>query len=173
MGWLTYVFAVRIHGRARFYLQRVDDRLSGEHPVLRRTSGAVAWYETEAEARDAAHALGEPLKEQSPEPVDLDAALAWTTNPQVGAVDYSLLMLTWHTLASLGVTAEPPVVIDLAETDGALGVVADKVHIGYDVTTNPKTTFEMPEWSAGELTMLADTLRDGLGNLIADAAWEA
>ena len=109
------------------------------------------------------------IPSQRKRPLDLDAALAWTGNPRAEALDYGLLMRAWHTLAYLGVTREPPVVIDVSEHDGPLGLVADKVHIGYDVTTNPKTSFASPEWSVDNLTLLASTLREALGRLSADA----
>ena len=169
MTWSTYVDAVRIDGRDRFYLQRVNDRLSGEHPVLRSESGNVAWYETDAEARGAAYWLGEPLQEDHRvEPLDLDAALAWTEHPRAEGLDYGLLMGAWHTLATLGVTREPPVVLEKNDPDWLLGEVGDKVHIGYDAMSNPKSTFTVPEWSVDELALLANTLREGLRRLTSD-----
>lgn len=165
MGWSTYVGAIHRHGVTRFYLQRVDDSLDGPHIVLRRASGAVRLYASDAEAETEARALEEPLRGQFREPDDFDAVERWCAEPRVETLDYGRLMSAWHTLAHLGALREPPIAADSSEPDYALSEVADKVHVGYDIAANPRSTFSAPTWTAADLSLLATTLSGGLRRL--------
>lgn len=54
----------------------MDDVLAADHPVLRSPSGALL-FPSEADARNAARELEEPLTPKVPHIADLDAVLTW------------------------------------------------------------------------------------------------
>jgi hypothetical protein len=165
MGWRTYVDALVRHGKPYFYLQRIDDHLAGPHPVLAGADGRLGIYPSEAEARHAAETLNEPIEAQAPYIDDMDAVHAWAADARSEAIDYGVLMVAWHTLVDFGVLEPMPIERDASAPEYALSEVSDKIHIGFDVATNPGSTFATPSWSPAEVSILANTLLRGLGGL--------
>ncbi len=167
MSWTTYVEAVRLDGHTWYYVRRVDDELSEDHPLPGGVSGAGALFPTDAQARTWARELSEPLSDKAPTIIDLDATRAWCADPTREVRDDGLLMSSWHALAELGATDSPPIVVEPREPGFALGAVADKVHLGYALTVSPDSKCEPPTWSAEDQTLLAQTLGPAVHRLAA------
>ena len=167
MPWITYVAAVRLEGHTWYYLLRIDDDLSVDHPLPSGVRGAGALFPTEAQARAQGRALNEPMSDDSPTPIDLDAVLAWCADPTSHARDDGLLMSSWYALADLDATEPPPLSIEPEEPGFALCAVADKVHLGYSLTASPESRYPAPTWSVEDLRLLAQTLEDAVRHLAA------
>jgi hypothetical protein len=165
MGWNTYVGAIVRHGRHYFYLQRINDELSGPHPVLVGIGERLGLYASEAEARAAAELLEEQVEAKTPYVEDLDAVHRWAVDPRADTIDNTLLMMGWHTLADLGVLEQMPVELDPSAPEYALSEIGDKIHIGNYMATYPDAPFETPVWSPAEVSLLAATLLRGLDGL--------
>ena len=162
MGWSTYIDAVRLDARTWYYLQRVDDDLGADHPVLRSPSG-VLLHPSEASARRAAEALREPIEAKSPFIVDLDAALAWAGAPIAAPLTCEVLMMGWHVLVDLGALKSP---VDLdADRESPLEEAFHKLHVGTAYADKPTSAPEPPTWTSEELALVAATLEDGIHRL--------
>ena len=55
-----------------------------------------------------------------------------------------------------------PVELDTSAPDSFVSHIADKIHMGYDLTTDPAPRFDAPVWTPRELATLAETLLRGL-----------
>jgi hypothetical protein len=165
MGWRTYVDAVQRQGRKHYYLKRIDDRLAGPHPVLPGTDGRVDFYATEADARQAARTLKEPIEAKAPITLDMDAVYAWASDARVETIDYAMLLSALHRLEDLGVLEPMPIEFDRSSPDYVLSEVHEKIDIGYSLASDSRSPFDAPVWTAGELATLVHTLLHGLDAL--------
>ena len=153
MGWNTYVQALRLDRQTWYYIQRVDDDLLVDHPVLRAPSGALL-HASEASALEVARQMAEPITPKELHTSDLDAALAWAAAPRASSLDVAHIMSSWHRLVDLGALPDPG--DDSTDTTSELAQIFDKVHFP-DVMG--------VEWSAVELGLLADTIQAGIERL--------
>jgi len=162
MGWTTYVDAFALQGGLRYYLQRVDDRLAGPHPVVTDRAGRLALHGSEAEAREAALLRDEPLSDHPVEVLDFDEASAWCSHPSAETLDSRLLMRAWHALIHLGVSEEMPVAPNPTDPNFLLGEVADRLHL----TEEEAAEFlGRRGWSPSEVEVLAQVIASGIARL--------
>jgi hypothetical protein len=167
MTWSTYVGEIHLESRPWFFIQRVDENhmQSGDNGVVRNSSGRTALYETEAAARAHGREWAEPLQDKSPFIVDIDSMLAWCSKPNVKTLDATLALSAWHLLIDLGVCEEFPDALRPKEAGYELSVVVDKVHDTHWVNGDPEAKRPLPMWRAGELSLLAETLKAGIQRL--------
>jgi hypothetical protein len=162
MGWTTYVDAFVLRSHRRYYLQRVDEHNSADHPVLRDAAGRFALYPNEAAAREAAGLRGEPLSEQPVEVLDFDAVSTWCSHPSADTLDRRLLMIAWHTLIHFGALEEMPNALDPTEPDYSLTQVVDRLHL---TAEDAAELLGRREWLPSEVELLANVISDGIARL--------
>ena len=162
MGWMTYVDGVRLDHRTWYFIQRVDDDLGADHPVLRAPSGLML-HPSEATARRTADELGESIESKPPYITDIDAALEWIVSPTLAPLNYEVLMMAWNVLVDLG-ALESPVDLD-ADRESPLEEVFHRLHTGTAFRDDPARSPEPLTWTAEELTLVARTLNQGVERL--------
>lgn len=162
MGWSTYIDGVRLNARNWYFLQRVNDELAADHPVLRSPSCALL-PPSEADARDAALELEEPLTPKEPYIADFDAVLAWATRPGSAALDHRLLMMSWHTLVDLGALDSPEDAT--GDLVSPLEDIVHKLDLGLTYDGEPARPEQPVPWTDAELELAAGTLREAVERL--------
>jgi hypothetical protein len=162
MGWSTYIDGVRLNARNWYFLQRVDDELAADHPVLRSPSGALL-FPSEADAHSAALELEEPLTPKEPYIADLDAVLAWAAKPTSASLDYWRLMTSWHVLVDLGALASPEDA--MGDSVSPLEDIVDKLHLGLTYDGELARPEHAVAWTDVELALAARALREGIERL--------
>ena len=159
MGWQTHLDALRLDGRAWYYLWRENDELSAGFPLLRAPSGALL-HASESDAREVARQLSEQVSPKPMHTADLDAVLAWAAAPSASNLDPGVLVGSWYLLADLGTLAWS----GERDYEAPAGVeeVFDKLswHAMLSSQRYPPTT--PVEWTSVELGRLAAILSEGV-----------